>query len=156
MSDFFWFPWEQAPSHTTAPFHHEMALRHIARELAEIKRLITTQGAQMTIEMDRLKQSVADSVTVEESAITLLGQLSDAIRAAAEDPAAIAALADQVDAEKANLANAITLNTPPLAGSQLDTGPAATDPPVDTTPPPVFPDEPVDPNAPVDPSLPNV
>ncbi len=69
----------------------------------------------MAGELDTLTQSVNDSTTVQEGAITLLGQLSEIIRSLANDPAKILALADQLNAEKQKMADAITANTPPPA-----------------------------------------
>jgi chromosome segregation ATPase len=66
----------------------------------------------MSQELDDLTQKVSDSTTVQESAITLLNDLGQRIRDLADDPAAIRALADQLDSEKNKLADAITANTP--------------------------------------------
>lgn len=56
--------------------------------------------------------SVAQAVTVEESAVTLLQEISAALAAAGTDPAALADLQSQLDAGTADLAAAITANTP--------------------------------------------
>lgn len=63
-------------------------------------------------------QDVADAVsaesTVVDSVVTLLDQLSAQLAAAiaANDPAAIQAVLDQVNAEKQTLADAVVANTP--------------------------------------------
>lgn len=62
--------------------------------------------------LDTVQQKVNDIETVEGSAISLLEQLSGMIIAAKNDPAKIQAIADQLDAQKAALANAVIANTP--------------------------------------------
>jgi hypothetical protein len=64
------------------------------------------------IDLTAITQSVTDTTTVEDSAILLLGQLADLLRANANVPGAITALASQLDAKKQALADAITANTP--------------------------------------------
>jgi hypothetical protein len=63
--------------------------------------------------MDRLKASVADIKGVADSAVALINglaqQLRDAI--ASGNPADLTALADQLDADKQELADAITANS---------------------------------------------
>lgn len=79
----------------------------------------------MSESLDRLKQEVAENNTLTGSVITLLENLSQQIRDNAEDPAALNALANDLDAQNAALAAAVEANTP--------TAPA---PPVDPEPPP--------------------
>lgn len=74
--------------------------------------VVIKKEEQMAGELDNLTQKVQDSVTVEDSAIALLNQLSDLIRQSANDPAKLNALADQLDAEKQKVADAIVANTP--------------------------------------------
>lgn len=66
----------------------------------------------MSDELDQLKAAVAANTEVEESAITLLGNLSAQIIALKDDPAALLDLANSIAAEKEKLAAAITANTP--------------------------------------------
>lgn len=66
----------------------------------------------MAADLSRLQASVASEKTVIDSAVTLLGSLADQIRAAAGDPGAVTALADQIDSDTQNLAAAVTANTP--------------------------------------------
>lgn len=66
----------------------------------------------MSGELDTLTQKVEDSVTVQESAIELLNQLAQLLRDGANDPAAILALADRLEAERQKVADAIVANTP--------------------------------------------
>ena len=66
----------------------------------------------MSAELDRLTTEVSETKTVVDSAIALLGQLAQLIRDAASDPAAINALADELDAKSNELAEAVAANTP--------------------------------------------
>jgi len=89
--------------------------RIIKDELKEVKILlhdIKGLGEHMAEELERLQQEVAETKTVIDSAIVLLGQLADLIRQNATSPAALNALADDLDAKQAQLAAAITANTP--------------------------------------------
>ena len=66
----------------------------------------------MSKELDRLKASVEAENTVIASAEALLAGLAQQIRDLASDPAALNALADEVDAKTAELSAAVTANTP--------------------------------------------
>lgn len=66
----------------------------------------------MAKELDQLTQDVADEVTVEESAITLIEGLKSALDAAGTDPAKLAALSTSLQTEKAKLAAAVVAGTP--------------------------------------------
>lgn len=79
----------------------------------------------MSAGLDRLKEEVAENSTLIGSVTTLLNSLSQQIRDNAEDPEALNALADELDAQNASLAAAVEANTP--------TAPA---PPVAPEPPP--------------------
>lgn len=63
-------------------------------------------------DLTRLTAEVTETTTAIDSAIVLLGQLADLIRANATDPAALDALADQLDTEGNALAAAVVANTP--------------------------------------------
>jgi len=73
----------------------------------------------MAVDLTILKQAVTDMTTVEKSAVTLIGGLAAQINALAQqdtvDPSDLQALADQLEADKADLAAAITANTPASA-----------------------------------------
>lgn len=64
------------------------------------------------MDLARLTAAVERDKTVNDSAVTLLGTLSQAIRDAAGDPDAINAIADQLDQSQQALADAIEANTP--------------------------------------------
>jgi len=66
----------------------------------------------MASNLDHVKASVAANTTVTQSVLTLVTGLAQQIRDNAEDPAALEALAGQLDADNAALAKAVTDNTP--------------------------------------------
>jgi ABC-type transporter Mla subunit MlaD len=77
-------------------------------ELKSIKKELT----HMSAEIDRLTASVAALTTAEQSSNALLAQLSQLIRDNANDPAALNALADSIDADTAEITAAVVANTP--------------------------------------------
>jgi len=98
--------------------------REVLRELRKIRwrldflitstSIIVQQENKEMAALDDLKAQVAANTALEASAITLIQglaqQLKDAI--AAGDPAALTALANELSASAASLADAITENTP--------------------------------------------
>ena len=74
---------------------------------------IQQEEAKMTGELQQLTDDIAAETTVEQSAITLLQGLAAQLKAAAEDPAQVKALASQIEQNTAALSAAITANTPP-------------------------------------------
>lgn len=80
-----------------------------------IHRLLLSISAKENVimaDLSALQTAVEATTTVEQSAIELLGQLAQMLRDAATDPAAIQALATQLDSKKAELADAVVQNTP--------------------------------------------
>jgi len=71
-----------------------------------------SQGEAMSAELDRLTAEVAETKTVIDSALVLIRSIPQLIRDAGTDPAALKALADELDAKQAELAAAVTENTP--------------------------------------------
>ena len=70
------------------------------------------QGEQtMSAELDALTAQVQQVQQVDQSAIALINGLADQIKALANDPAAINALADQLKQQTDALAAAVTANT---------------------------------------------
>ncbi len=67
-------------------------------------------------DLTALTTKVQETADVEQSAIVLLGSLSDLIKAAGTDPAKLAELTAQLDTNKAQLAAAIVANTPAGGG----------------------------------------
>lgn len=106
-------------------------LNSILGIVQQLQRSATT----MTAALDRLKADVQASELVTESAITLLGGLSQQIRDLKDDPAALAALADEIEASTSSLASAVTANTvassepppPPVADPGTTSGTGGTD-----------------------------
>lgn len=68
------------------------------------------------IDLTNLEAAVARDKTVNESAITLLNGLSQALKDAKDDPAAIQAIIDQLDSQQQALADAVAANTPAAPG----------------------------------------
>jgi hypothetical protein len=66
----------------------------------------------MALDLTRLEAAVERDTTVNQSAITLLAQLSQLVRDTAGDPARVNALADALDAQQQALADAVQANTP--------------------------------------------
>ena len=79
--------------------------------LAEV-RALTTQGTTIMSALDNLTAQVTSVASLEQSAVTMIQGLAQQIKGAANDPAAIQALADQLSASAAPLAAAIAANTP--------------------------------------------
>jgi uncharacterized membrane protein affecting hemolysin expression len=81
-------------------------------ELAALLYLIR-KVVKMSAAFDRLVASVAQVNTKADSLIALVAGLAQLLRDSAGDPAAITALADQLDAQSAEIQAAIDSNTPP-------------------------------------------
>ena len=82
----------------------------------------------MAQELDNLTKQVQQDTDVESSAITLLQGLSQQISSLKQDPQAIQRLADKLQQSSAQLASAITANTPaaaPTAAPATDPGTGA-------------------------------
>ena len=69
--------------------------------------MATTQEA-----LDALKEKVEANGEVSQSAVTLIQGLAQQIRDAADDPAELEALANQLDAQSKSLGEAVAANTP--------------------------------------------
>lgn len=69
-------------------------------------------GELMGAELDKLRSEVEENKTVIGSAVVLLNNLSERLRAVAGDATATSALADELDANNASLAAAVAANTP--------------------------------------------
>ncbi len=67
---------------------------------------------KMSAELDRLTTEVTESRTAVDSVLALVAGLAQQIRDNATDPAALTALADQLDQQQADIAAAVTANTP--------------------------------------------
>lgn len=72
--------------------------------------LIITRRTSMKV--DDILAKVQAQKTVMDSAVTLLGSLSQAIKDAGTDPAKLQAISDAIDANTTELSDALTANTP--------------------------------------------
>lgn len=87
----------------------------ILEELGFIRDTLQTlasQGATMAGELARLQTEVTEMAGVVDSAITLIAGLAQQIRDLASDPAALTAMADELDAKANALAAAVVANSP--------------------------------------------
>jgi len=73
---------------------------------------LTKGMSVMSAELDDLTQKVAETKSVEDSAILLLNDLSARLAGITTDPVAIRALSAELSAKSSELAAAITANTP--------------------------------------------
>jgi hypothetical protein len=95
-------------------YWHHAQLADVLDKLDQILALLRAQGATMAADLDTLKASVQQTTDLEQSAITLITGLAEALRAAqaANDPAALQSIIDTMDTQAAALAQAISANTP--------------------------------------------
>lgn len=101
------YPWTAWTGESTVSYLILIALIAIlALQICSNKRII-----RMSEALDRIKQEVAENRTVVDSAITLISGLAQQIRDAIDDPEELNALADQLDAQQADLGAAVTANT---------------------------------------------
>jgi uncharacterized coiled-coil protein SlyX len=68
---------------------------------------------EMSEALDRLTAEVAETHDAVDSAVALIAGLAQQIRDLSTDPAALNALADELDAQQAEIAAAVSENTPP-------------------------------------------
>lgn len=90
-------------------------LYYLDRRFDRLERLlgvVLNKERHILMDLTTIQNKVNDNGDVEASAIILLGQLSDLIRAGAQDPVKMQAIADKLDADKEALAAAIVANTP--------------------------------------------
>lgn len=88
------------------------ALRDLAARVDVLSRIIRAEGKIMSKQIDDLTAAVKKDTEVESSAVTAIQGLAQQIKDAGGDPAKIAALADQINANADALAAAIVANTP--------------------------------------------
>lgn len=98
-------------------FNHtdRAVLYAIARKLdlsIELDLATLNKETSMSKELDDLTASVKRSKTVSDSIVTLVQGLAQQLRDAASDPAAIEALAAELDAKTGAVSDAVTANTP--------------------------------------------
>jgi hypothetical protein len=93
----------------------------------------------MATELEALKAQVAANRDVIQSAITLINGIADRVKAGQSDPAALQALAADLNSQDQALAQAVAANTPaqtaqPAAGATGATGAPAPGPDAGTAP----------------------
>ena len=94
--------------------HYEFP-EEIKQSLLRMERMIAallTQGVTMTAEFQKVVDAVAALKSADQSLILLVQSLAQLIRDTAGDREAALALANEVDAEAATVAQAVTDNTP--------------------------------------------
>lgn len=90
----------------------------LARIEAKVDQMVARQQAQTTdlrsimADLTEITTEVTELGTVTDSAVLLLGNLSDLIEANATDPAALASIVADLRSSKTELADAIVANTP--------------------------------------------
>ncbi len=72
---------------------------------------IQQQGADMSAAVDRMRTEVAELKTVVDSTKALIAGMAQQIRDLKDDPAALEALADELDATTSDLAADVAANT---------------------------------------------
>ncbi len=81
-------------------------------EALDILRRLDQQGALIVADLTAITAEVQQNGDAVGSAVALLGNLSQQIRDLSTDPAALQALADELDANTQSLADAVVANTP--------------------------------------------
>lgn len=121
----------------------------IRRSLDRLTRAVIIEGENMALDLSALTAEVAAATDLDASTAVLVQRLADELDANQGDPAAVAALAQQLRDGTSQLQTAVTANTPaapgPVEPPPVDVPPAdggVTPPPVDgggDVPPPVEP-----------------
>jgi hypothetical protein len=109
-----------------APVAKAMAARD--GKLDQILAVVQTLQAketQIMIDLTALTAQVAQNTSVEASAVTLIQGIAAELAAAQTDPAAVAALAAQLNTSATALAAAITANTPAAPPAPAPASPTA-------------------------------
>lgn len=87
-------------------------LSRVETKLAKFARDYNWSSNMAQSDIDALKAAVTASTTVQQSALTLINGMAQAIRDAGNDPVELQSLVKQLDAQSSQLAAAITANTP--------------------------------------------
>jgi chromosome segregation ATPase len=91
------------------------ALTAMQQDLAYIRRTVddlVDQQEATRMDLSKLQAAVAQETAIDQSAVVLIQQIADALKATNGDQAAVDALADQLSASASTLAGAVTANTP--------------------------------------------
>lgn len=108
----------------------EALLRRVIATQARLERkldlLVAASGVILNMEeqqmtdLSQITAEVQQNGDVIESAKALLGSLAQQVRDLSTDPAALQALADQLDAQSNDLASAVAANTPAMPNPPAD------------------------------------
>lgn len=93
-------------------FHHYPDLIEVKAGIVELRDLMIERLNKMSKELDDLTAQVKSNSDLLDSATTLINGIADRITAAGTDPAALAALTNELKAKDDALAAAVTANTP--------------------------------------------
>ena len=117
-------------------FHHiaedGATERKLDRVLAGVS-LLQKEVAKMSPEVEKIVGEVAETRTAVSSILALVAGMATQIRDNVDDRAALLSLADDLDAEQARIAEAVTANTPD-GGQQTDGGTDTNTDPADPDP----------------------
>ena len=92
--------------------HSHEEINHKLEHQHEMLHQIKEGMIHMSAALDRITAEVAETKTAVASVLTLVAGLAEQIRNNAEDPVALNALADDLDAAQADIAAAVAANTP--------------------------------------------
>lgn len=92
--------------------HSKIEVTALDNQAANLLQQLIAQGEKMSEQMDKLLAEVAECKTATESAITLIGGLSEKLKAAQGSPEDLSAVIAELDANTAALAAAVASNTP--------------------------------------------
>lgn len=87
-------------------------LDEVLRRLAAIEAVLTQQGEKTMSALDDLTAQVAQTTSIEASAVTLIEGIAAELQAAGTDPAKLSALTSNLNASAKALAAAVAANTP--------------------------------------------
>jgi hypothetical protein len=92
-------------------------LAWIFPDMERLLRQVIRNQERIMATLQDVRDAVARQTTVEQSVVTLLGQISQQLKdaIAANDPAALQAVVDQIDANTKTLSDAVLANTTPSA-----------------------------------------
>lgn len=90
----------------------EMSKRALLVAIARLQCQMHKEQQVMTAAMDRLTAEVTETRSSVTAVLALVAGLAEQIRTNAQDPVALNALADELDASQASIAEAVTANTP--------------------------------------------
>lgn len=100
---------KQIPKHGGVWSRHAWATK---QDLQEMEARLVTQLRMIMITEQDILDDVTSQTTVIDSAVTLLGHLSDLIKQAGTDPVKLQAIRDLITNQKTKLADAVVANTP--------------------------------------------